>query len=115
MKALPSYENLEITHQRHDVTFQNIRRLITVAVRSSNLVKIKVFYIVDSLTFEDLTKGSVTNYKPAQQNIPEEPVCQLQRVEHQNSVVFYLSRGLPTYRKNLHPVYLTFKKRASYV
>jgi hypothetical protein len=106
MKELRSYENSGITHQRHDVTFQNIRRLIIVAVRSSNLVKIKVFYIVASLTLEDLIEGSVTNYKPASRNIPEELEYQLQSGGHQTPVVFYLSRGLPTFQRILHPVYL---------
>ena len=84
MKALRSYETLGITYQRHDDTFQNIGRLSTVAVRSSNLVKIKVFYIMDSSTLEDLTESSVTNYKPAPRNISEELVCQKQSGGHKN-------------------------------
>jgi hypothetical protein len=61
---------------------------------------------MDFLTLEDLTDNSVTNYKPAPRNLPEELVCQLQSGGHQKSVVFHLSRGLPMYRKNLLPGYL---------
>jgi hypothetical protein len=69
---------LGTTHKIHGVTTQNSRILSMVAKRSSNLVKILVFYIMDCLTLEDVTETLVTNYKKTPRNIPEELVCQLQ-------------------------------------